>query len=93
MRRLLDAAAPVRDQLSGDTWLVIGHLERDLAVLDRNLPVAAVTGALGRVHGGLLALAGLSAESMVRDAGWQFMEAGRRIERALQLVRPAAAPP
>ena len=85
VRRLLDAAAEVRDQLSNDTWLVIGHLDRDLAELDRNLPVAAITGALGRVMGAMLALSGLSAESMVRDAGWQFMEAGRRIERALQL--------
>jgi uncharacterized alpha-E superfamily protein len=33
----------------------------------------------------MLALAGLSAESMVRDDGWQFMEAGRRLERALQV--------
>ena len=54
-------------------------------MLDRNLPVAAVTGALGRVMAAMLALAGLSAESMVRDDGWQFMEAGRRLERGLQL--------
>jgi len=85
VRAMLSAAAQVRDQLSNDTWLVVGHLERDLAVLDRNLPVAAVTGALGRVMAAMLALAGLSAESMVRDDGWQFMEAGRRLERALQL--------
>jgi uncharacterized circularly permuted ATP-grasp superfamily protein/uncharacterized alpha-E superfamily protein len=85
VRAMLTAAAQVRDQLSNDTWLVIGHLERDLALLDRNLPVAAVTGALGRVMAAMLALAGLSAESMVRDDGWQFMEAGRRLERAIQL--------
>ena len=95
VRRLLDAAAQVRDQLSNDTWLVIGHLDRDLAELDRNLPVAAVTGALGRVMAAMLALSGLSAESMVRDDGWQFMEAGRRLERALQLcalLRPRSPP-
>lgn len=85
VRAMLSAAAQVREQLSNDTWLVVGHLERDLAVLDRNLPVAAVTGSLGRVMAALLALAGLSAESMVRDDGWQFMEAGRRLERAMQL--------
>ena len=85
VRRLLDAANQVRDQLSNDTWLVIGHLDRDLADLDHDLPLAAVNGALGRVMGAMLALSGLSAESMVRDDGWQFMEAGRRIERALQV--------
>ena len=30
MRRLLAAADAVRDQLSSDTWLVVGHLDRDL---------------------------------------------------------------
>ena len=34
----------------------------------------------------LLALGGLASESMVRDPGWHFMDAGRRIERAMQLV-------
>lgn len=85
VRRLLDAAAQVRDQLSNDTWLVIGHLEGDLAGFDEDLPVVAVTGMFGRVLVAMLALSGLSAESMVRDDGWQFMEAGRRIERSLQL--------
>jgi uncharacterized circularly permuted ATP-grasp superfamily protein/uncharacterized alpha-E superfamily protein len=85
VRRMLDAAAQVRDQLSGDTWLVVGHLDRDLADLDRRLPGAPDQAALGRVMQALLALAGLASESMVRDAGWQFHEAGRRVERALQL--------
>ncbi len=85
VRHLLDAAAQVRDQLSNDTWLVIGHLESDLSELDDSLPVVAVTGVFGRVLAAMLALSGLSAESMVRDDGWQFMEAGRRIERSLQL--------
>ena len=35
---------------------------------------------------GLLSLSGLANESMVRDQGWQFMEAGRRIERALHVT-------
>jgi uncharacterized alpha-E superfamily protein len=35
---------------------------------------------------GLLALAGLGAESMVRDPGWRFLEIGRRLERGLQLT-------
>ena len=34
----------------------------------------------------LLALSGLAAESMVRDPGWRFMDAGRRIERGQQLA-------
>jgi uncharacterized alpha-E superfamily protein len=34
-----------------------------------------------------MAFAGLAAESMVRDAGWRFMDIGRRLERALQIAR------
>jgi uncharacterized alpha-E superfamily protein len=41
---------------------------------------------LGRIMQSLLALSGLAGESMVRDPGWRFMDAGRRIERALQLA-------
>jgi uncharacterized alpha-E superfamily protein len=39
----------------------------------------------------LLALSGLMAESMVRDHAWQFLEAGRRLERALQVTGLVAA--
>jgi uncharacterized alpha-E superfamily protein len=31
-------------------------------------------------------LSGLGIESMVRDIGWRFMDAGRRLERSLQLL-------
>lgn len=39
-----------------------------------------------RILHGLLAIQGLAAENMVRDAGWRFMDAGRRLERALQVL-------
>jgi len=88
IRALLDSAYAVRDQLSSDTWLVVGSLDRELLELrgpmhDRQ---AVVQGALQRVMQSLLALSGLGSESMVRDLGWRFMDAGRRIERALQLL-------
>jgi uncharacterized alpha-E superfamily protein len=41
---------------------------------------------LQRVLVSLLALAGLGSESLVRDSGWRFMDAGRRIERGAQLA-------
>lgn len=40
---------------------------------------------------GVLALAGLQSESMVHDAGWLFMDLGRRIERAGTLADLTAA--
>jgi len=84
VRRMLDAATAVRDQLSSDTWLVVADLERDLLASHNGRGSGRAT--LGRVVRALLALSGLAAESMVRDPGWRFMEVGRRIERALQLV-------
>lgn len=83
VHRLRDAAYPVRDQLSGDTWLVLGALERELLG-----PVEAggghSSGRLARVLSSLLAFGGLTAD-MVRDQGWRFMDAGRSLERALGL--------
>ena len=35
---------------------------------------------------GLIALSGLMQESMVRDVGWRFMELGKRVERAQQII-------
>ena len=88
VRRLLDASYAVRDQLSMDTWLVVGALDRELLDIDRRRPdrPAFIQGTLSRVLQSLLALSGLAAESFVRDPGWRFMDVGRRIERAMQLA-------
>jgi uncharacterized circularly permuted ATP-grasp superfamily protein/uncharacterized alpha-E superfamily protein len=88
VRALLDAAYAVRDQLSRDTWLIVGPLERaivspDESSIDR---YAHAQAALQEVMRNLLALGGLGIESMVRDVGWRFMDAGRRLERGLQLL-------
>ncbi len=90
VRALLDCAYGVRDQLSGDTWLIVGPLERAIAQAGR--PGGAIErstraqSALQEVMRSLLVLSGLGVESMVRDIGWRFMDAGRRLERSLQLL-------
>lgn len=88
IHKMVVAANAVRDQLSNDTWLAIGNLERDLVGLDRSGTdvASALQPALSAALEGLLALAGLATESMVRDPGWRFMDAGRRIERGIQLA-------
>jgi uncharacterized circularly permuted ATP-grasp superfamily protein/uncharacterized alpha-E superfamily protein len=86
---LVDAAYSVREQLSGDTWQLVGDLEEELARL-RNRPptqLVALQSNLQRLLQALLALSGLSAENMERDAVWLFLDAGRRLERAQSLVR------
>ncbi len=88
LRGLLDSAQSVRDQLSGDTWLVVGALDNEIR--DLRGPAgdsqAVMQTALQRVMQGLLALHGLTGESMVRDVGWRFLDGGRRIERSVQLL-------
>ncbi len=86
VQHLTAATHAVRDQLSPDTWLVIGSLETALREVEDATDEVLVGQVLTRVLSGLLALAGLSAESMVRDLGWRFMETGRRVERAQQVV-------
>ena len=83
VHRLTGAAQAVREQLSTDTWLVLGRLDDVLGELAGTTPESTdLSGALSRVLEGLLALSGLAAESLVRDSGWCLLDAGRRIERA-----------
>ncbi|GAA1435060.1 circularly permuted type 2 ATP-grasp protein [Microlunatus lacustris] len=82
------AAQGVRDQLSEDVWMVMAEMDRALAALaahpdDQGLQLVD-TGE--RVLAGLLALAGVVSENMVRDPGWYLLDAGRGLERALQVV-------
>ena len=86
------AARAVRDQMSNDTWMVLGAVERTLA-RHAESPRAggptddtALAEAQQRTLAGMLALSGMAAESMVQDAGWTMMDIGKRIERGLALT-------
>lgn len=84
LRRVRELANISRDQLSIDTWVAL----RDLDEVAGSVHVGGDLGqAMSRGRTALMAFAGLAAESMVRDSGWHFLDAGRRIERALQLAR------
>ena len=81
-------AQAVRDQLSEDVWMVLADIERGLAALagnpyDQGLQLTDVS---ERVLSGLLALAGIATENMVRDPGWYMLDSGRGLERALQIL-------
>jgi uncharacterized circularly permuted ATP-grasp superfamily protein/uncharacterized alpha-E superfamily protein len=81
-------AQGVRDQLSEDVWMVLADIERALATLaaspyDQGLQLTDVS---ERVLSGLLALAGIATENMVRDPGWYMLDSGRGLERALQIL-------
>jgi uncharacterized circularly permuted ATP-grasp superfamily protein/uncharacterized alpha-E superfamily protein len=88
VRHMVSAAQAVRDQLSADTWMAVGTLEREIGNLRGSDPdhLMVVQHSLGRIVQGLLALSGLIGEGMERDPGWRFMDAGRRLERGQQLL-------
>jgi uncharacterized alpha-E superfamily protein len=88
--QLRDALQGVRDQLSADIWRGFGTIDRATASLAGSRHSHQVAESAGRMLTGVLALQGVTA-SMMRDAGWHMIGAGRHLERALQLCHLLAA--
>jgi len=86
---LVEASYSVREQLSADTWQLVGDIEEELGLFRRRPPTQFVGAqpSLLRLQRSLLALAGVCAENMERDPAWLFLDVGRRLERARSLVR------
>jgi uncharacterized circularly permuted ATP-grasp superfamily protein/uncharacterized alpha-E superfamily protein len=86
---LVEAAYSVREQLSADTWQLVGDIEEELGRFRRRPPTQFVGAqpSLLRLQRSLLALSGVCAENMERDPAWLFLDGGRRLERARSLVR------
>ncbi|WP_283715327.1 circularly permuted type 2 ATP-grasp protein [Microbacterium dauci] len=82
--RLRDAMEGVRDQLSGDTWRVFSNIERAVRALRSSPHPHRTAESAGRMLASMLSLYGVTA-NMIRDAGWHMIEAGRYLERGLQL--------
>ncbi|HEX3726618.1 MAG TPA: circularly permuted type 2 ATP-grasp protein, partial [Pirellulales bacterium] len=81
-------ASVVRDRISLDSWRIVGRLEDDfhpgypLGVV----AVADVVGMLNQMILDLSAFSGVAMENMTRGPGWQFLDLGRRIERAFSTI-------
>lgn len=89
LNALLHSADESKELLSSDTLRVINDVRDALSELDDSLAsgmASAPEEALDPLVTALMALSGLSHESMIRDFGWRFMEIGRRLERSLQLT-------
>ena len=93
LHRLIDDIDELRDQLSVDTKLAIADLDQRVRDLDPGLqvPDETVDELLTDIIQGLLSLAGLVSESLIRDEVWHFIDAGRRLERAIHLSGLVAA--
>ena len=80
-----EAAEGVREQLSADTWRALAVADRAEAELVRTVGSHHLAEGAGRMLTGVLALHGVTG-NMVRDPGWHLLEAGRALERGLQLA-------
>lgn len=83
--RLRTAMEGVRDQLSGDTWRVFSNIDRATRALRSAPHPHRAAESAGRMLAAILSLYGVTA-NMVRDTGWHMIEAGRYLERGLQLT-------
>ena len=87
LNALLFCADESKELLSSDTLRVINDIRDALYILSRSLSGglgSAPEEALDPLVTALMALSGLSQESMLRGPGWRFMQIGRRLERAMQ---------
>ncbi len=82
--RLREAMEGVRDQLSGDTWRVFATVDRATRALRGSSHPHRTAESGGRMLSAMLSLYGVTA-NMIRDTGWHMIEAGRFLERGLQL--------
>ncbi|BDC52760.1 hypothetical protein F183_A50750 [Bryobacterales bacterium F-183] len=76
----------LRDRISNDAWRVLHSLQALSAPREDALRVPHALDALDRGVLELNAFSGIVMESMTRGPAWRFLDLGRRIERALQLI-------
>lgn len=83
LRALIQTAYAARDLWSSDTWRVMDEIEHTWAAKSTRSRVDtnAQLDSLDQLITALMAFSGLSAESMMREQGWRFLDIGRRIER------------
>ncbi len=78
----------LRDRISADAWRILNHFAEQFSVSPPPEPLRMV-GALNLLDNAIMTLSafgGLVMESMTRGHGWRFLDIGRRLERAVQMV-------
>lgn len=85
LRNVRKTAGGVRDRIAAEMWRVLAQQDQLQVETDRD-DDARVLMQLEDVATDLAAVVGLQQESMIRGAGWRFLDLGRRLERALYLM-------
>jgi uncharacterized alpha-E superfamily protein len=81
-------ASIVRDRISIDSWRILSRLDDDFGP-GYPLGVVSLSDVLPMLNQMILnlsAFGGVATENMTRGPGWQFLDLGRRIERALATI-------
>ena len=86
LNELRRIASIVRDRLSIDTWRILNQLHQDLRLRRGRLHFDDVLAHLNRMITDLAAFSGMEMENMTRGHGWLFLDAGRRLERAMNAI-------
>jgi uncharacterized circularly permuted ATP-grasp superfamily protein/uncharacterized alpha-E superfamily protein len=76
----------VRDRLSIDTWRILNQLRQDFRLRHGRIQVDDALLHLNRMITDLAAFSGMEMENMTRGHGWRFLDIGRRLERAANMV-------
>ncbi len=84
--RLRQIASMVRDRLSADTWRILNQLQTDSKTRAGRLPLVNALSVCNTLIADLAAFSGMEMENMTRGHGWRFLDTGRRLERAYNLV-------
>jgi uncharacterized circularly permuted ATP-grasp superfamily protein/uncharacterized alpha-E superfamily protein len=82
-------ARTVRDRVSGDAWRTIAQVNQELfrgAGVTGPRALGVLLDLINRVVLALAAFGGVAMDSMSRGLAWRFLDAGRRIERAIHMV-------
>jgi uncharacterized circularly permuted ATP-grasp superfamily protein/uncharacterized alpha-E superfamily protein len=88
LRQLRRLAWLLRDRFSADAWRSINRFDQKFTAPSR-VEALRMGGALNLLDDAIVTLSafgGFAMESMTRGHGWRFLDIGRRLERALQMV-------
>ena len=89
--RIRQVTSMVRDRFSNDTWRILNQLQADSRSRPGRLPFANALALINTLIGDLAAFSGMEMENMTRGHGWRFLDFGRRLERAMNLLEVTQA--
>ena len=86
--QLFRAATLVRDRISTDSWRIISRIDQQFRPWPRyaGVDLTDLLTMLDQMIIDLAAFSGMVMESMTRTHTWRFLDLGRRLERALQVI-------